>query len=72
MVNEDARGNCVAKVVWEWLQAQKTIHYVPWVLDPGSKSYDPVRVAREEERTAILNSLSRCIKDEITRLDIEA
>lgn len=35
-ISEEARGNIVAKAVWSWLQQQRSVRYVPWVLDPRS------------------------------------
>lgn len=60
---EDRRGNKVAKAVWVWLQEQKSIQYVPWVVNPESDKYDPVKAKEQEQRDKILGDLERVIMD---------
>ena len=64
-LTEDQRGNIVAKAVWKWLQHQKCIEFVPWVLNPDSEQYDPVSAARQEERQSLLADLEKTILDAI-------
>ena len=55
------RGNAVAIAVWEWLQREKAVQFVPWVLDKSGTAYDPTKAARQAERTSLLNNLERLI-----------
>lgn len=63
---EDRRGNKVAKAVWAWLQEQKAIQYVPWVVNPESDNYDPAKAKEQEQRDKILGDLERVIMDAVS------
>jgi hypothetical protein len=60
---EQAKGAHVAFCVWDWLQHQKTIKYVPWVLDPKSDKYDPIKAAMQETKNELLADLERVIRE---------
>ena len=47
-------GDLVASKVWEWLQQQKKMSYVPWVLDPKSCEYDKEKVIEQRTKDTIL------------------
>ena len=61
-MTEDERGNRVAKAVWSWLQRQRAIQYVPWVIDPHSEAYDHVKAAEQATRTEMLDALESEIR----------
>lgn len=63
MSTEQERGARVAHAVWNWLQHQKTIKYVPWVLDPKSDKYDPIKAAMQETKNELLADLERVIRE---------
>ena len=54
-------GESVALAVWEWLQNKKAQKYVPWVLDPKSKDYDPIKAAKQETQDELLGELESVI-----------
>ena len=56
-MTESERGNYVAKSVWVWLQRQRSIEYVPWVIDPRSTTFDPVKAEVQKMRTELLDEL---------------
>lgn len=58
------RGNMIAVAVWRWLQQQKCVKYVPWVLDPHSDTFDPVKSARQEVRDGLLTELEELMDAE--------
>lgn len=57
MATEEQIGNAVAKAVWHWLQQEKAIEYVPWVLMPGNAEYDQVKAAVQKERNQLFANL---------------
>ncbi len=44
-MSEDARGNKVARAVWDRIQEAKSVELVPWVANPKSDRYDAEQVA---------------------------
>ena len=62
-MTEEQKGSIVATAVWKWLQERKLTQYVPWVLDPTSAQFDPLKQARQTERDELLADLERCIRD---------
>jgi hypothetical protein len=56
-----ARGDYVARKVWEWLNTTKAIGFVPWVLDPKSPQYDPAKAAAQAARDELLAGLEEVI-----------
>ncbi len=65
---EDQRGNLIAKAVWKWIQEQRTLQYVPWVLQKESVGYDPIKVAKQEEHNELLADLEHCIQDTLASM----
>ncbi len=65
--DEAGRGNIVAHRVWRWLQEKKRISFVPWVLNPTSESYDPVKVAVQKSTNEILEELEALMKEDVTK-----
>ena len=63
MSNERTPAESIAYAVWHWLQHQKTIQYVPWVLNPKSDKYDPIKAARQEAKNEVLADLERVIRE---------
>ena len=59
-VNE--KGNCIAIVVWGWLQSEEKIGLVPWVTDPKSPRFDSIKTAEEKGRKKCLSDLRACIE----------
>ncbi len=53
----DRRGNYVATRVWQWLHQQKAIQFVPWVINPSSEKYDPLKAAQQHTRDELLLQL---------------
>jgi hypothetical protein len=53
---QEKKGNIVAIKVWEWLQEQKTIEYVPWAVSDSK-----LIAAKQEERMKILDDLEKLI-----------
>ncbi len=43
--NKHIRGDIVAHAVWQFIQQSHAIQLVPWVTDPNSLTYDPIKVA---------------------------
>jgi len=56
-MTKEEKGNMIATAVWNWLQEQKSLVYVPWVTDPKSDKFDPIKAAKQQEREAILKEL---------------
>jgi hypothetical protein len=51
----------VAERVWAWLQTEKRIRFVPWVLDPQGPDYDPQKAAVQTEKDRLLAELEEVI-----------
>ena len=60
---KNQRGDLVATVVWNWLQEQKRIQFVPWVTDPESSRYDSQKAAEQKVRDGLLKKLEELILD---------
>jgi hypothetical protein len=60
-LTEDKKGNIITRAVWHWLQEQKRIEFVPWVLDPSNSSFDALSAARQEQRVRLLSELENVI-----------
>ena len=58
----DRRGARMAKAVRAWLQEQKAIQFVPWVLDPERPEYDPDKRALQKLRDGLLAGLAQVIR----------
>lgn len=56
------KGNCIATAVWGWLQSEEKIGLVPWVTDPESDRFDPIRTAEEKGRKKCLLDLREYIE----------
>lgn len=67
-LTEDEKGNIVTTAVWRWLQMQKAIKFVPWVLNPDSDRFDKCKAARQDEKDKLLGSLELRIMDTITEI----
>lgn len=62
IVTEEQRGAFVAKAVWQWLQHQRSIQFVPWVLDPNNSQFDASKAKEQAIRDALLDDLEHVIK----------
>lgn len=58
----DERGNCIAISIWHWLQSEEKIGLVPWVTDPASPRFDPIKTAEEKGRKKCLSDLRMYIE----------
>lgn len=56
---ENARGNIIAHRVWKWLQDKKRISFVPWVLDRGSRDFDPLKKQAQDTQDELLTELEK-------------
>ncbi len=51
------RGAYVAAKVWDWLQQERRIQYVPWAMS------DPIKAARQAEHDSLLDMLEHEIRE---------
>lgn len=56
-INFITKGNTVALKIWEWLREERQMIYVPWVIDPKSKTYDPIKAAEQRTKNKFLNKI---------------
>lgn len=63
----EARGHLIACAVWEFLQRQKRLELVPWVSNPRSRDYDPVKTAEMAGYHKALDEVERLIIEETNR-----
>jgi len=56
-------GDRVARIIWDWFLVQKQLNFVPWVLDPKSGHYDPIKVARQEIKDELLKELESILRE---------
>ena len=62
------RANMILHSVWGFLQGQKSLKLVPWVIDPKSPSYEVLKEARWEGRQQVLKEIEDLIIEESNRL----
>lgn len=68
-LTEDEKGNIVAKAVWDWLQNQKRVEYVPWITDPDDRCYDPFKAIKQDGRQELLGQLQSFIAETSQKLN---
>lgn len=56
-MNEEQKGNKIAKKVWYWVQSQKAIQYAPWVLNLESSELNILKKTKQEVRNELLEEL---------------
>lgn len=67
-MTEDEKGNIVAKAVWGWLQQEKCIKYVPWVLDVDGPHRDALKAAKQEMHDDLIAALERVIEEAVEKM----
>lgn len=61
------RAEVVAIAVWRWLQEQRRVKYMPWVLDPDGDEFDSIMHAKKEMKDYLLIDLGGVIDDACRR-----
>lgn len=67
MRTTDQIGGLVARDVWQWVADCEAIELVPWVSDPKSDKYDPIKTAEHAGWKRALKELESLINESSAR-----
>lgn len=68
-MTETDRGDKVARTLWKWVCDSKAVELVPWVSDPKSDSYDPIKVAEHCGWKRAINEAEQMMRDSSESVD---